>query len=265
VAEAEEAAEARADDDRLVLAIDDDPDMIVLLRENLADAGYRVIGAASGQEGLDKACALQPAVITLDIVMPEMDGWQVLQQLKADPATCAIPVVVLTVVDQAHLGRRLGAAGYVVKPFERDHLVATLKRAAPCGRRLLVVDDDPDVADLVRQLLEGSGYRVEAAADGAAALHALAERRPDAILLDLLMPQMDGFDVIRALQEDAERRAIPVIVLTAKMLTRKERRLLKKHVMAIIEKDGLDRAALIEELKQVVPATARRHWGEAAA
>jgi CheY-like chemotaxis protein len=152
-----------------------------------------------------------------------------------------------------------------MKPFERDHLVATLKRAAPSGRRLLVVDDDPDVADLVRQLLEGSGYRIEAAADGAAALRALALRRPDAILLDLLMPQMDGFDVIRALQEDAERRAIPVIVLTAKMLTRKERRLLKKHVMAIIEKDGLDRAALIEELKQVVPATARRHWGEAAA
>jgi CheY-like chemotaxis protein/anti-sigma regulatory factor (Ser/Thr protein kinase) len=240
-------------DERLVLAIDDDPDMIMLLRENLAEAGYRVIGATGGQEGLEKARQLRPSVITLDIILPDVDGWQVLHQLKTDPATRDIPVVVLTVVDQAHLGRRPGVAAYIVKPFERDQLVGTLERVAPCGRRLLVVDDDPDVADLVRQLLEDEGYTIEAAADGLAALQALEQRRPDAILLDLLMPQMDGFDVIRRLQADAERRDIPVIVLTAKELSRKERRLLRKHALAIIEKDGLDRAALIAQLKQIVP------------
>jgi CheY-like chemotaxis protein len=256
-APAAETAAARvpvvAQDERLVLAIDDDPDMIMLLRENLADAGYRVVGATGGQEGLEKARQLQPSVITLDIILPDVDGWQVLHQLKADPATRDIPVVALTVVDQEHLGRRLGAAAYIVKPFERAQLVDTLERVAPCGRRLLVVDDDPDVPDLVRQLLEGTGFAIEAAEDGLAALRALALHRPDAILLDLLMPQMDGFDVIRRLRADAERRDIPVIVLTAKVLTRKERRLLRKHALAIIEKDGLDRTALIDQLKQIIP------------
>jgi CheY-like chemotaxis protein len=219
----------------------------------LADAGYRVVGATGGQAGLEKARQLQPSVITLDIILPDVDGWQVLHQLKADPATRDIPVVALTVVDQEHLGRRLGAAAYIVKPFERAQLVDTLERVAPCGRRLLVVDDDPDVPDLVRQLLEGTGFAIEAAEDGLAALRALALHRPDAILLDLLMPQMDGFDVIRRLRADAERRDIPVIVLTAKVLTRKERRLLRKHALAIIEKDGLDRTALIDQLKQIIP------------
>lgn len=116
---------------RLVLAIDDDPDVIVLLRENLADAGYQVVGALDAKEGLLKARTLRPAAIILDIVMPETDGWQVLHQLKSDRATQDIPVVVLTVVDQSHLGYRLGAGDYIVKPFERAALVATLERIAP--------------------------------------------------------------------------------------------------------------------------------------
>jgi adenylate cyclase len=253
-------------DERLVLAIDDDPDMIVLLRENLADAGYRVVGATGGQKGLEKARQLQPSVITLDIMLPDVDGWQVLHQLRADPATRDIPVVVLTVVDQEHLGRRLGAAAYIVKPFERDELVGALRSAAPCGRRLLVVDDDPDVPDLVRQLLDGAGYAIEAAGDGKAALRAVAAHRPDAILLDLMMPEMDGFAVLEVLQADAERRDIPVIVLTAKSLTRKEQRLLRKHALAIITKDGLDREALVEQLKQIMPCAQRNdRKGNAAA
>jgi CheY-like chemotaxis protein len=127
---------------RLVLAIDDDPDTIVLLQENLTDAGYHVVGAADAAEGLEKARALRPAVIILDIVMPDTDGWQVLHQLKTDLKTRDIPVVVLTVVDQAKLGLGLGAADYIVKPFERDALVATLGQVtAPGGpfprRRLM--------------------------------------------------------------------------------------------------------------------------------
>jgi CheY-like chemotaxis protein/anti-sigma regulatory factor (Ser/Thr protein kinase) len=119
-------AAVRVDRDRLVLAIDDDPDTIVLLQENLTDAGYRVVGVTDPGEGLEKARALRPRVIILDIIMPDTDGWHVLHQLKTDPATRDIPVVVLTVVDQAKLGLGLGAADYIVKPFERDALVATL-------------------------------------------------------------------------------------------------------------------------------------------
>ena len=229
-----DAREARPGGGRVVLAIDDDPDVILLLKENLADAGYRVIGASNGADGLRLARELKPSAITLDIVMPETDGWQVLHGLKADPATRDIPVLLLSVVDQKDLGYRLGAADYLLKPFERDDLLAALHRVAPSCRRLLVVDDDPHVADLVRQSLEDEPYQIDAAGDGVAALEAIAQRRPDVILLDLLMPRMDGFEVIASLQQDAERRDIPVIVLTAKILTRQERRALKEHALAVI-------------------------------
>jgi signal transduction histidine kinase/DNA-binding response OmpR family regulator len=257
--------EARAGGARLVLAIDDDPDVVLLLKENLADAGYRVIGAATGAEGLRLARELKPSAITLDIVMPGADGWQVLHALKADPATRDIPVLLLTVVDQKDLGYRLGAADYLLKPFERDDLLAALQRVAPNCRHLLVVDDDPQVADLVRQSLEDEPYQIDVAGDGQAALEAIAERRPDAILLDLLMPRMDGFEFIAALQKDPERRAIPVIVLTAKTLTRQERRALNEHALAVIQKGALDRDALMAELKQVLREPARPELREARA
>jgi signal transduction histidine kinase/DNA-binding response OmpR family regulator len=259
------AREGRPGGGRVVLAIDDDPDVILLLKENLADAGYRVVGASNGAEGLRLARELKPSAITLDIVMPETDGWQVLHGLKADPETREIPVLLLSVVDQKDLGYRLGAADYLLKPFERDDLLAALHRVAPRCRRLLVVDDDPHVADLVRQSLEDEPYQIDAAADGMAALEAIGERRPDVILLDLLMPRMDGFEVIASLQQDPERRDIPVIVLTAKMLTRQERRALKEHALAVIQKGALDRDALMAELKQVLPEPVRPERREARA
>jgi CheY-like chemotaxis protein len=259
------AREARSGAGRLVLAIDDDPDVILLLKENLADAGYRVIGASNGTDGLRLARELRPSAITLDIVMPQTDGWQVLHGLKADPATRDIPVLLLSVVDQKDLGYRLGAADYLMKPFERDDLLAALHRVAPRCRRLLVVDDDPHVADLVRQSLEDEPYQIDAAADGLAALEAIGQRRPDVILLDLLMPRMDGFEVIASLQQDPERRDIPVIVLTAKTLTRQERRSLKEHALAVIQKGALDRDALIAELKAALPEPVRPERREARA
>jgi CheY-like chemotaxis protein len=239
--------------------------VILLLKENLADAGYRVVGASTGADGLRLARELQPSAITLDIVMPETDGWQVLHGLKADPATREIPVLLLTVVDQKDLGYRLGAADYLMKPFERDDLIAALHRVAPRCRRLLVVDDDPHVVDLVRQSLEDEAYQIDAAADGLAALDAIEKRRPDVILLDLLMPRMDGFEVVASLQQDPERRDIPVIVLTAKTLTRQERRLLKEHALAVIQKGALDRDALMAELKAVLPEPVRPERREARA
>ncbi|HSA82967.1 MAG TPA: response regulator [Geminicoccaceae bacterium] len=266
-AEIEEPAsgEARAGAGRLVLAIDDDPDVVLLLKENLADAGYRVVGASNGADGLRLARELKPSAITLDIVMPETDGWQVLHGLKADAATRDIPVVLLSVVDQKDLGYRLGAADYLIKPFERDDLIAALRRVAPSCRRLLVVDDEPHVADLVRQSLEDEPYQITAASDGVAALEAIAERRPDVILLDLLMPRMDGFELLAVLQKDPERRDIPVIVLTAKTLSREEKRSLKEHALVVIQKGALDRDSLMAELKAALPEPVRPERREARA
>jgi CheY-like chemotaxis protein/anti-sigma regulatory factor (Ser/Thr protein kinase) len=238
----------------LVLAIDDDPNMIYLLRENLGEVGYRVTGAVGGQEGVRKARELRPSAIVLDVVMPHKDGWQVLHELKADPATRDIPVIMLSIVDQKDLGYRLGAFDYLLKPFERETLVATLQRIAAPPCRMLVVDDDPMVVDLVRQMLEGEDCEIEAAADGEAALAALAHRRPDVVLLDLLMPRLDGFGVIDQLEQNPAFSGLPVIVLTAKALDPEERALLQRRVMTVIEKRGLDRAALLTEVRRALPA-----------
>jgi signal transduction histidine kinase/CheY-like chemotaxis protein len=240
--------------DRVVLAIDDDPDVIYLLRENLAEAGYRVVGATSGEEGLQQARALRPFAITLDILMPHKDGWQLLHELKADAATRDIPVIVLSIVDNKDLGYRLGAFDYLIKPFDREAILSALSHIPPHQGRLLVVDDDPQVVDLVRQLLEDEPYEVVSAADGQEALEAIAQKRPDVIVLDLLMPRLDGFAVIEHLQQDSQYRQIPVIVLTAKTLTAAEQTLLEQRVRTVIQKRGLDRDTFIQELRGVLQA-----------
>jgi CheY-like chemotaxis protein len=240
--------------DQVVLAIDDDPDVIYLLRENLAEVGYRVVGALSGREGLQKARELRPLAITLDILMPQKDGWQVLHEIKADAATRAIPVIVLSIVDNKSLGYRLGAFDYLLKPFDREMILAALAHVPPPQGHLLVVDDDPQIVDLVSQLLEGEPYEIVSAADGQAALAAIARRRPDVILLDLLMPGMDGFALIEQLHQDPQSQQIPVIVLTAKTLTAVEQAFLDQSVRTVIQKHGLDRDALVQELRGLLQA-----------
>jgi signal transduction histidine kinase/CheY-like chemotaxis protein len=254
VAPSHEEPAVQPETDRVVLAIDDDPDVIYLLRENLAEAGYRVVGAASGEEGLQQARALRPLAITLDILMPQKDGWQILHELKADATTRDIPVIVLSIIDNKDLGYRLGAFDYLLKPFDREAILAALAHIAPQQGRLLVVDDDPQVVDLVRQLLEGEPYEIVAATDGQGALEAIAQKRPDIILLDLLMPGMDGFAVIEHLQQDPQSRQIPVIVLTAKTLTAAEHVTLEQSVRTVIQKRGLDRDTLIQELRGLLQA-----------
>jgi signal transduction histidine kinase/DNA-binding response OmpR family regulator len=243
---------------RLVLAIDDDPDAIYLLQENLAEAGYRVVGALSGEEGLRKAKDFLPFAITLDITMPQRNGWEVLHDLKTDPATRDIPVIVVSIVDSKELGYRLGAADYLLKPFNREAIVGTLTRLPSRQGRLLVVDDDPRVVDLVRQFLEGEPYEVVSAVDGEQALVTIAHRPPDIILLDLLMPGVGGFAVIEHLQQSAHGRAIPVIVLTAKQLEPAERAWLEQSVVKIVQKLGLDRDTFLRDLQHALSTCSRR-------
>ncbi|MBI3457333.1 MAG: response regulator [Candidatus Rokubacteria bacterium] len=249
---AREARPGEGEPGKLVLAIDDDPDAVYLLRENLAEAGYRVVGALSGEEGLRKARELQPFAITLDIMMPQKDGWEILHELKADARTKDIPIIVVSIVDNKELGYRLGAFDYLLKPFDREAVVAALGRVPRAHGRLLVVDDDPRVVDMVQQLLEGEPYEVVAAADGVEALEAIARQQPDVILLDLLMPRMDGLAVIEHLQRDPRYRLIPVIVLTAKSLTAAEHATLEQSVLKVIRKMGLDRDSFIQELRSAL-------------
>jgi CheY-like chemotaxis protein len=239
----------------IVLAIDDDPDVLYLLKENLSEAGYEVIGVRSGAEGLARAKELQPYAITLDIMMPQKDGWQVLHDLKGDVATRHIPVIMLTIVDKKALGYRLGAADYLLKPLDGEAMLSALKRAAQINQtkiaRVLVVDDDPNIHDLAKQLLGGQ-YEVATAADGKAGVAAVKKQRPDAILLDLMMPKLDGFGVIEQLQRDPQYGNIPIIVITAKELTNEEAARLQQSVAQVMHKQGLAGETLLHELQTVL-------------
>ncbi|MCE7986504.1 MAG: PAS domain S-box protein [Caldilinea sp. CFX5] len=241
---------------RLLLAIDDDPDVLYLLRENLSEAGYEVVGVRSGEEGVQQAKALQPFAITLDVMMPRKDGWQVLHELKSDPATRHIPVILLTIVDKKALGYQLGAADYLVKPLDRQAVLTVLNRLARQdghnqSKRVLVVDDDSQVIDLVRQLLGESNYALDVATDGVAALAAVERQPPDVILLDLMMPRLDGFGVI----EQLRTRQIPIIVLTAKLLTADEQAWLHERVAQVVQKQGLAQESLLRDLRHLLDGT----------
>ncbi|MCJ2077102.1 response regulator [Methylobacterium sp. E-016] len=237
----------------MVLAIDDDPNVVYLLKENLSDAGYEVVGASNGEDGLRLARELRPRAITLDIMMPGADGWQVLHALKTDPQTREIPVILLSIVDQKELGYRLGANDYIVKPFERESLIGALARIAPNGEHILVIDDDPNVVDLVRQLLDTERCTIDWVPDGVAGLERIAHAPPSVILLDLLMPRMDGITFLDHLQADPVGRTIPVIILTAATLESAERAMLQERVLGLIDKRGLDRNAILRQVKRVLP------------
>ena len=237
----------------VILSIDDNPNDLDILRENLSEAGYEVVGALSGEEGIAQAKALQPQVITLDVMMPSKDGWQVLYDLKADPATRDIPVIMLTIVDKKPLGYELGATDYLLKPFDNAAILAALGRVTRrngghAPKRVLVADDDPNVIDLIRQLI-GEQYELHTVGDGIEAMAAVAQSKPDVILLDLLMPRLDGFGVIAQLRQDPAHRAIPIVVLTAKSLTADETAGLTTSVERVIQKQGLVGDALIKEIE----------------
>jgi len=247
---------------KILLAIDDDPNVLILLRENLGEEGYYVIGALNGEEGVRKAREIRPFAITLDILMPHKDGWGVLRDLKADPATRDIPIIVLSIVDDRELGFSLGASDYLVKPIEKDTILAALQRTirAPANR-VLVVDDEPAAVDLITQLLQDEGYHIRGVYSGEEAFRALAAEPPDIILLDLLMPQMDGFEVVQRLKANKNWRDIPIIVVTAKDLTDSDCELLRRSVDKIIRKSGLDRETLVGEVQGLLRNYSSRKEG----
>ena len=241
---------------KLILVIDDDPDAVYLLQENLTHEEYTIVGVQSGDEGQQKARGLNPDAILLDILMPDKDGWQVLHDLKSDPATTNIPIILLTIVDKKALGMRLGAAAYLLKPLNPAEVLETLRKVIKQKERerinILAVDDDPHIADLLRQQLPESEFRLASALDGVAGLEAVEADRPDVILLDIMMPRLDGFGVIQKLRENPSTRELPVIVISVKELTEDESRMLKESVSLVMRKQGFDGAQLAQEIKKAI-------------
>jgi signal transduction histidine kinase/DNA-binding response OmpR family regulator len=225
----------------LILVVDDDATVRELVVRHLERAGFAAVAARGGQEGLRLVRELRPAAVTLDIMMPDLDGWTVLAAIKGDPALASIPVVLMSIVDEKNRGYALGAADYLVKPVDRTKLLETLTSiCGPSAGRALLVDDDEVVRRSVRQALEPIGWTVVEAENGQVAVDTLSAGLPDVIILDLMMPKMDGFEFMDELRGRSDWREIPVVVITAKDLTEEDRNRLNGGVERIIQKSNRD-------------------------
>jgi signal transduction histidine kinase/CheY-like chemotaxis protein/CHASE3 domain sensor protein len=248
-----------ADPDRpLILVVEDNPEAAEILARHLEAGGFQMKVARTGTEAIAMARDLLPVAITLDILLPEIDGWEVLKRLKADKLTWNIPVVVVSVIDNPALGRALGALDYFVKPVDRGALLSRLGRYAFTTRvkhgeiRVLVVDDEVANLDLLQALLEPEGFKVLRASGGKEGLDVARAQRPQLILLDLMMPGMTGFDVVEALRADDATRSIPVMVLTSKELTHDDKQALNGCVAAIFQRNSVAGSELVAWLRGFV-------------
>lgn len=233
----------------LVLVVDDDPGMLDLLERLLARDGYRVATASSGEEGIELTRSLRPQAVVLDVLMPHLDGWAVLSTLKNDDGTRAIPVIVLTMLDDSEMAFALGAAEFMTKPVDRQQLAAALRRCGLVPREgtVLLVDDDPQARDLMRRALADGRWLVLEAGDGREALEVMQQRKPDLILLDWVMPGMGGLEFLtrlRASEQDQDQDPTPVIIVTAQDLAGHEQSDLERYRALRINKSALTRTAL---------------------
>ncbi|HYI11950.1 MAG TPA: response regulator [Thermoanaerobaculia bacterium] len=237
-----------------VLVIDDDPLQRDLMQRYLNKEGYTVRTASGGEQGLRLARTMLPAAITLDVMMPDMDGWSVLSALKGDLALRDIPVIMLTMVDDPVRGFTLGASDYATKPVNRRRLSQILQKYTclqpPCP--VLVIDDDPSARALTRAMLEKEGWAVSEATNGIEALKSMEQERPSLIFLDLMMPEMDGFAFAAEVGRHPEWRSIPIVVVTAQDITSEDRRRLNGHVETILRKHGDSREALLEQVRDLL-------------
>ncbi|HEX9475935.1 MAG TPA: response regulator [Candidatus Dormibacteraeota bacterium] len=242
----------------LILVVEDNPIAARLVTHIVERGGFRAEVATTGSEALRKAQELRPVAITLDILLPEIDGWEVLARLKHDQATSQIPVVVVSLVDNPDLGIALGALDYFVKPVRAADLLARLKSPSitrTSGRdaiHVLVVDDEAANRDMLVGVLEPAGFRVIAASGGEEGIRLARDGHPDVVLLDLMMPDVTGFDVVEALRSDAATEQIPILVLTAKDLTDADKRQLNGHVSTVLSRRSTGTADLLGQLQQVV-------------
>ena len=234
----------------LFLVIDDDASARELMSRSLEKQGCRVALASSGWEGLRKAREIHPSAIILDVLMPGMDGWETLSSLKTDRELCKIPVIMSTIVDDKNKGFVLGASDYLVKPIEPEHLARVLwkyRGEESCGEAL-VVDDDWLTRDMFKRVMEAMGWVVSEAENGRKALERVNEKLPDLILLDLLMPEMDGFEFLLQLRQQPSGQSIPVVVVTGKQLSEAERKWLEGSVQTTLQKGEASRESLLQQI-----------------
>jgi len=249
-----------------ILVIDDDANVRDLITRVLERERFEVHTATNGQDGLSLAHSLRPDVITLDVMMGGMDGWTVLGELKADPVLAEIPVIMVTMVDDRRRGFALGATDYLTKPVDRQRLLTLLNRfRANTGQtdvlapgRVLIVEDDVDTRDVLARTLQQNHWDTVLADNGQMALDLLATELPDVILLDLMLPEMDGFEFIEAMKQVPHWRDIPILVLTAKDLSAEERQFLRGYVAEVMYKQAYDRDTLLSQVRQLIIERFRR-------
>jgi PAS domain S-box-containing protein len=250
-----------------VLVVDDDPAVHDVLSATLGKEGYNVLHAADGAEALEVMRKMRPDIVTLDVMMPKIDGWSLLGMMKSDGVLQSIPVIMLTIVDDRNLGFSLGASEFMTKPIDRQRLIALIQQFAgtPGDAPVLIVDDDAEVRSIVRQTINGVGLTAAEAENGRVALHWLNHHTPPAlILLDLMMPEMDGFEFLERMRESEPPLDVPVVVLTAKAITQDERIFLAERTILVLSKGaqpigslGHALAAIAERGASVVERTAK--------
>jgi DNA-binding response OmpR family regulator len=239
--------------------VEDDPQAVELLRLYLDGVGCRVEVAWDGEEGFAKAFQLHPALITLDLLLPKVDGWDLLVRLKGEPETREIPVVIVSIVEERGKGLALGAMDYLVKPVSREELMDVLQRVRLTRRRrreevsILAIDDDPMAVELVEAILTGEGFRVLRAYGGEKGLTVARREMPALIILDLLMPEVDGFAVVERLCADPVTAAIPIVILTSKSLTPDEKVHLNGEIADLARKGEFSRAVFVDLVRRLLP------------
>ncbi|QTA83937.1 Two component system response regulator histidine kinase, GAF domain-containing [Desulfonema limicola] len=240
-----------------VLVIDDDFNARELMKRFLHKEGFSVETASGGKEGLEKARAVRPDLITLDVMMPEIDGWSVLTILKTDPDLSDIPVIMLTMIDDKNMGFALGASEYMVKPVNYNRLASLLDKYQKVSNSspVLIVEDNEDVRDMLQRMTQKQGYNTVTAKNGKEGLEQLSSIYPGLILLDLMMPEMDGFQFIEELRKNDLWQSIPVIIITAKDITAEDRIRLNGYVEKILLKGSYGKDELLEEIRSLIPAS----------
>jgi CheY-like chemotaxis protein/anti-sigma regulatory factor (Ser/Thr protein kinase) len=242
-----------------VLLVEDDEHAIDLLSLYIAEAGFDVTVARNGEEGLELARRLRPSGIILDIRLPGLDGWEFLTGAKADPEIADVPVIVVSMVDERRKGLALGAADYLVKPVARQDLLEALTRITPLPAhgKVLAIDDDPIALELVRAVLAPVGYAVLTALSGEEGVSLARTELPDVVLLDLVMPEVDGFTVVDRLKDDPVTREIPIVILTSKTLSSKDEKRLRGRIVHLAQKAEFDRSALLDLIRKFAVSRTR--------
>jgi CheY-like chemotaxis protein len=249
--------------DRDVLIIEDEASSARLLQTYLEDAGYRVRLASNGETGLAQARAVRPAAIVLDVLLPGIDGWEVLRRLKSEPDLRDVPVIMATVVDERGVGLALGAVDYLVKPIDPQMLLDRLGRYTYTTKvktraiSVLAIDDDPAALDVIEGTLVPLGFSVRRASSGGEGIRLARGHRPDLVICDLIMPDVDGFQVVGELHDAADTSSIPILILTAHDLSAADRARLNGRVLGIAAKGASGADGLTDWLVRVLPPAAQ--------